>query len=58
MASWEGDIINAEPDEHDEIKWFVAAELDNLELADPDVAIACLRAIEHFAQHPPDTDAQ
>ncbi len=50
VADWQGEITNAEPDEHDEISWFVAAELDNLELADPDVAIACRRAIAHFAQ--------
>jgi len=58
VASWDGDIINAAPDEHDEIRWFVAAELDNIDLADADVAIACRRAIEHFAQHPPSIGAQ
>ena len=50
VETWTGKITNAEPDEHDEISWFAAAELDDLELADPDVAIACRRAIAHFAQ--------
>jgi len=36
VASWDGDIINAAPDEHDEIRWFVTAELDNIALADAD----------------------
>jgi 8-oxo-dGTP diphosphatase len=58
VASWEGDIANTEPAEHDEIRWFVAAELDNIDLADADVAIACRRAIEHFARHPPGIGAQ
>lgn len=48
VANWEGEIVNAEPDEHDDIRWFVAAELDTIDLADPDVGIACRRAIEHF----------
>lgn len=48
VASWEREIVNAEPSEHDEIKWFTAAELDRTALADPDIAIACQRAIERF----------
>ncbi len=52
VASWEGEIVNAAPGEHDEIRWFVTAELDTLDLADEDVSIASRRAIEHFSQHP------
>lgn len=53
IASWDGDIINAAPDEHDEIRWFHTDELGSLNLADPDVAIACRRAIAHFQEHRP-----
>ena len=49
VASWDGDIVNAQPDEHDEIRWFGVEELGELTLADDDVAVACRRAVEHFA---------
>ena len=49
VASWDGEITNAAPDEHDEMDWFTAGELDGLELAHPVVTIASVRAIDHFA---------
>lgn len=52
VASWHGDVTNAAPDEHDEIRWFSAAELDTIDLADPDVAVACRRALETFGDEP------
>lgn len=47
VHSWAGDVVNAEPAEHDRIGWFTAAELDALDLADPGVATACERALQH-----------
>lgn len=38
VEHWEGDPINAAPDEHDQLMWFEPAKLDQLKLADP----ACL----------------
>ncbi|EAP97809.1 Bifunctional acetyltransferase [Janibacter sp. HTCC2649] len=32
---WEGEPVNAAPDEHDQLRWFEAAELVHLTLADP-----------------------
>ena len=53
VARWTGGIINAAPDEHDDVQWFGAEEIDGLDLADPDVAIACRRALELFGQPGP-----
>lgn len=52
VASWDGEVINAAPDEHDEIKWFAAHELDGLSVAHIDVVAACRRAMEHGAENP------
>jgi 8-oxo-dGTP diphosphatase len=53
VLSWRGEIINAEPAEHDKIGWFKRVELDDLLLADPGVMIACIRALEVAAGDPP-----
>jgi len=41
VTTWSGEPVNAAPDEHDEIRWFVAEELPGLALPDaaalPDV---------------------
>ncbi|RYY76727.1 MAG: NUDIX domain-containing protein [Gammaproteobacteria bacterium] len=34
IKSWDGDIINAAPNEHHAIKWYAAAGLDGLALSD------------------------
>lgn len=49
IERWSGDVTNAAPDEHDELRWFAAGELDSIELADPGVAVACRRAVAHVA---------
>lgn len=46
ITAWNGEIVNAEPIEHDEIGWFTQAELAQLDLADPDVATACLQSLQ------------
>lgn len=45
VTSWKGGIINAAPEEHDQIAWFTAPEVETLDLADPGVAVACRRAL-------------
>ncbi|WP_107772470.1 NUDIX domain-containing protein [Nocardioides sediminis] len=35
VEHWEGEPVNAAPDEHDQLRWFGAAELSRLKLADP-----------------------
>jgi len=45
VTSWRGEIINAAPTEHDKIGWFNQAEFQQLDLADPDVATACITAL-------------
>ena len=35
VARWDGPPRNAAPEEHDELRWFAAGELDGLALADP-----------------------
>jgi 8-oxo-dGTP diphosphatase len=34
-TSWQGDVHNLQPDEHDEVGWFARAELARLPMADP-----------------------
>jgi 8-oxo-dGTP diphosphatase len=36
VDSWDGDVINAAPEEHDALGWFTAMEAAGLVLADPD----------------------
>ena len=56
VAGWSGELFNAEPAEHDAIRWFTVPELEGLDLADPDVAVACKRAVELFGQQPDNPD--
>lgn len=35
VTQWAGDIANHAPEEHDALRWFTAAELPGLTLADP-----------------------
>lgn len=47
VHTWAGDLVNAAPVEHDRIGWFTVTELNALDLADPGVATACERALQH-----------
>ena len=44
---WDGEPVNAAPDEHDDLRWFGCAELAGLTLADP----ASLPDIMKMARH-------
>jgi 8-oxo-dGTP diphosphatase len=35
VVDWDGEPVNAAPDEHDQLAWFTPAELAQLTLADP-----------------------
>lgn len=45
VTRWTGKPVNAEPDEHDALGWFTAAELEELDLADSAMLPGLLRAI-------------
>ena len=54
VTDWQGDIVNAEPLEHDQIGWFMPTELESLDLADPDVAVAATKALMMISPGNPD----
>ena len=35
VDSWHGEIVNAAPDEHDDVRWFTATDVEALKLAHP-----------------------
>ncbi len=47
VTSWEGEVRNAEPAEHDRIGWFAGDELDALVLADDGYRPFLLRLLAH-----------
>ena len=55
IGAWTGDVINAQPAEHDQIGWFSIEHLDDLVLADDGVATACRLAVGHVAARSSET---
>ncbi len=51
VEHWEGEPVNAAPDEHDQLRWFKRAELAHLKLADPASLPDILKAIETVDAH-------
>ena len=45
VDSWHGEIVNAAPDEHDDVRWFTAEDTDALSLADTRYAVVLRRAL-------------
>ncbi|TGN62706.1 NUDIX domain-containing protein [Nocardioides eburneiflavus] len=45
VTRWQGDPVNAAPDEHDDLRWFRPSELADLTLAHPDSLPGILRAV-------------
>ncbi|HZX03535.1 NUDIX domain-containing protein, partial [Kribbella sp.] len=35
ITRWDGEPVNAEPEEHDDLRWFRPSELEGLKLANP-----------------------
>lgn len=47
VRQWRGEVTNTAPDEHDDLRWYTAAELDGLPLADPDYLAVLTSVLEH-----------
>lgn len=45
VREWEGEVANVAPDEHDDLRWFIAQEVEGLALADPASRIGIVEAI-------------
>lgn len=52
ITRWEGEPANRAPDEHDDLRWFLPAELDHLKMADPEALPSIRRVIEAAAPPP------
>lgn len=46
VTRWEGEPVNAAPEEHDDLRWFRPSDLADLKLAHPTSLSSILRAIE------------
>lgn len=46
VTAWDGDPVNAAPDEHDDLRWFSPDELPGLTLAGPEALPDIVRAVE------------
>ncbi|MFF0267973.1 NUDIX domain-containing protein [Kribbella sp. NPDC004536] len=46
ITRWDGEPVNTEPDEHDDLRWFRPSELPNLKLADPGTLPTILAALQ------------
>ncbi len=45
VTSWQGEPVNAAPEEHDQLRWFRPCELADLEMAHPAGLSSILRAV-------------
>ena len=48
VTRWDGEPVNAAPDEHDDIRWFCPTDLAGLKLADP-AALSGIRSAVQLA---------
>lgn len=46
VTRWEGEVVNAAPDEHDELRWCAAGDLAGLALAHPEILPIILGALQ------------
>ena len=53
VTRWEGEPVNAAPDEHDDLRWFGPSELADLNLAHPANLPNLLYAVQRAAGVPP-----
>ena len=49
VTRWDGEPLNVEPEEHDDLRWFRPDELAGLTLADPASLPSILRAVSSAA---------
>jgi 8-oxo-dGTP diphosphatase len=52
VTQWEGEPVNAAPDEHDGLRWFGPSDLAELKLADPGTLPSILGALRIAADDP------
>jgi hypothetical protein len=45
IESWSGEISNAAPHEHSELRWMTLAEMSDLHLADPEILPVLVAAL-------------
>ena len=50
VTRWEGDPVNAAPEEHDDLRWFRPSDLTNLKIADPASLSSILSAVQVAAE--------
>ena len=55
VTEWDGELVNAAPDEHDDLRWFSPTELAGLRLADQSALPSIVRAVKVVSDHPPQT---
>ena len=46
VTRWEGEPFNAEPEEHDDLRWFHPSEIARLKMADPANLSSILNAVQ------------
>ncbi|GAA1160149.1 NUDIX domain-containing protein [Nocardioides aquiterrae] len=46
VTRWDGEPVNAAPEEHDDLRWFRAGDLADLKLADPASLSSILNAVQ------------
>lgn len=52
VTRWEGEPVNAAPDEHDQLRWFLPRELIHLKLADQASLPSILDAVDLASRQP------
>lgn len=46
VTRWDGEPINAAPDEHDDLRWFRPSDVADLKMADPASLSSILSAVQ------------
>jgi 8-oxo-dGTP diphosphatase len=47
VTRWDGEPVNAEPEEHDDLRWFRPSDLADLKLAHPESLSSLLSAVQN-----------
>ena len=55
VTRWEGEPVNAAPEEHDDLRWFRPSDLENVKMADPASLSSILSAVQVATDQPPRT---
>jgi len=52
VTRWEGEPVNAAPEEHDDLRWFRPSDLADLKMAHPESLSSILSAVQVAADRP------